>query len=105
MTSCMPCRFGLLPHRRSRTGAQPNGLLRVTVVVRWIPLVTAAYGTWVARPVRKRRRSHLAVTAPAHSWVRPVLGDHRLVGKSPEGSRQPGGRLELPYRGRLGSQA
>jgi hypothetical protein len=23
--------------------------------------------------------------------VRPVLGDHRLVGKSPEGSRQPGG--------------
>ena len=24
--------------------------------------------------------------------VRPVLGDHRLVGKSPEGSRQPGGQ-------------
>jgi hypothetical protein len=23
--------------------------------------------------------------------VRPVLGDHRLVGKRPEGSRQPGG--------------
>jgi hypothetical protein len=27
--------------------------------------------------------------------VRPVLGDHRLVGKSPEGSRQRVGRLEL----------
>src|SRR5215211_7072697 len=27
--------------------------------------------------------------------VKPVLGDYRLVGKSPEGSRQPGGRLEL----------
>jgi hypothetical protein len=27
--------------------------------------------------------------------VRPVLGDHRLVGKSPEGSRQRGGRLKL----------
>jgi hypothetical protein len=23
-------------------------------------------------------------------WVRPVLGYHRLMGKSPEGSRQPG---------------
>jgi hypothetical protein len=32
------------PHR-SGTGAQPSGLLRVTVSVRWIPLVTAAYGT------------------------------------------------------------
>jgi hypothetical protein len=27
--------------------------------------------------------------------VRPVLGDHRLVGKSPQGSRQRVGRLEL----------
>jgi hypothetical protein len=44
---------------------------------------------------RERQRSHLAATAPALCWVRPVLGDHRLVGKSPEGSRQPGGRLEL----------
>jgi hypothetical protein len=26
--------------------------------------------------------------------VRPVLGDHCLVGKSPEGSRQPGGELK-----------
>jgi hypothetical protein len=33
------------------------------------------------------------------SWlgwtVRLVLGDHRLVGKSPKGSRQRVGRLEL----------
>jgi hypothetical protein len=28
---------------------------------------------------------------PLSQAVRPVLGDHRLVGKSPEGSRQPGG--------------
>jgi hypothetical protein len=27
--------------------------------------------------------------------VRPVFGDHRLVGKSPEGSRQPGGDFQL----------
>jgi hypothetical protein len=48
----MPCSFGLLPHPRSEAGAKLNGLLRVTVSVRWIPLVTAAYGTQVARPAR-----------------------------------------------------
>jgi len=32
--------------------AQPTGLLEVTVTVRWIPLVPAADGTWVAWPVR-----------------------------------------------------
>jgi hypothetical protein len=40
------------PPPRSETGTQPNGLLQVTVIVRWIPLVTAAYGTRVARPAR-----------------------------------------------------
>jgi hypothetical protein len=48
----MPCSFGVLPRRRSWTGAQSNRLIRVTVIVRQIPLVTAAYGTRVARPVR-----------------------------------------------------
>jgi len=52
LTSCMPCSFGLLPHPRSGAGAQPTGLRELTVVVRWIPLVTAAYGTRVARPAR-----------------------------------------------------
>jgi hypothetical protein len=33
--------------------AQPTGLLELTVTIRWIPLVTAAYGTRVARPARK----------------------------------------------------
>jgi hypothetical protein len=33
-------------------GAQRNGRLGVTVIDRWIPLVTAAYGTPVARPAR-----------------------------------------------------
>jgi hypothetical protein len=32
--------------------AQPTGLREVTVIVRWIPLVTAAYGMRVARPAR-----------------------------------------------------
>jgi hypothetical protein len=34
LTPCMPCSFGLLPHCRSGTGAQPNGRLEVTVTVR-----------------------------------------------------------------------
>jgi hypothetical protein len=40
------------PHPRSEAGAKLNDLLRVTVSVHWIPLVTAAYGTRVARPAR-----------------------------------------------------
>ena len=52
LTPCMPCRFGLLLRPRSDTCAQPNGRLRVTVTVRYLPLVTAAYGTRVARPAR-----------------------------------------------------
>ena len=52
LTPCMPCSFRLLPHPRSETCGQPNGFLQVTVVDRCIPVVTAAYGTWVARPAR-----------------------------------------------------
>jgi hypothetical protein len=52
LTPCMPCSFGLLPHPRSPTCALPSGLVRVTVTIRCIQLVTAAYGTWVARMVR-----------------------------------------------------
>jgi hypothetical protein len=86
----MPCSFGLLPHPRSEPGVQPIELLEVTVVDRCIPPVTAAYGTSVARPVRMTT-PHLAATAPSlASGVRSALGDHRLVGKSPEGSRQFG---------------
>jgi hypothetical protein len=50
MTPCMPCSFGLLSHPRSGMRAQPTGLLELTVIDRYIPLVTAAYGTRVARP-------------------------------------------------------
>jgi hypothetical protein len=38
------------PNPRSASGVQRNGLLEVTVVDRYVPLVTAAYGTRVARP-------------------------------------------------------
>jgi hypothetical protein len=44
--------LGFLPYPRSGAGAQPAGLLEVTVTVRSMPLVTAPYGTRVARPLR-----------------------------------------------------
>jgi hypothetical protein len=88
----MPCSFGLLPHPRSTACSQHHGPLEVTVTVRYVPLLTAAYGTRVTRPARTTWLG-LAATAPDGRRVRPVLGDHRLVGKSPKGSRQPGGDL------------
>jgi hypothetical protein len=68
--------------------SQPIGLLGVTVAIRRIPLVTAAYGTRVARPVR---------TTMACTWwrrlqlirrVRPVLDDHMPRGQADEGGAQ-----------------
>jgi hypothetical protein len=52
LTPCMPCSFGLLPHPRSGASGALSAPLRVTVSVRWIPPVSAAYGTRVARPAR-----------------------------------------------------
>jgi hypothetical protein len=66
LTPCMPCSFGLLPHPRSEPCAQPDRPLEVTVTVRWIPLVPAAYGTRVAQPARTTIVSRLARRLPAH---------------------------------------
>jgi hypothetical protein len=89
MTTCMPCSFGLLPHPRSEAGTQSTGVPEVTVTIRCIPLVPAAYGTWVARPARTTMLAPGGNGSQLAQRVRSVLGDHRLVGKSPEGSRQP----------------
>jgi hypothetical protein len=79
------------PKPGSGTGVQPKGLLRVTVSVRWIPLVTAAHGTRVARPGRERRCSHMAAMAPQlGTRVRPIVGDYRLVGRP---RRRSGSRI------------
>jgi hypothetical protein len=51
MTPCMPCTFSALQTPRSEAIIQLSDSPGLTVVVRWIPLVTAAYGTRVARPV------------------------------------------------------
>src|SRR5215213_4546344 len=84
----MPCSFGLLPHPRSAACAKPSRLLRVTVTVRCIPLVTVAYDTWVARPARTTTLPPSGDGSQLGQRVRPVLGNHCIVGKSPEGSRQ-----------------
>jgi hypothetical protein len=81
VTPCMPCSLGLLPHPRSGVSGPLSDPLRVTVTVRLIPLVPAASGTRVARPVK----DHLARGGDGSQLVqrvRPVLGDHRLVGQA-----------------------
>ena len=86
MTPCMPCSFGLLPHPRSGTGAHTNGLLRVTVSVRYIPLVTAAYGTRVARPARMTVA--IPGSDPSNSTVRCASSPVTTASlPEPEGSR------------------
>jgi hypothetical protein len=106
----MPCSFGLLPHARSEAGVQSNGLPEVTVVVRWIPLVPAAYGTRVARPARTTMLVPGGNGSQLGRRMRPALGDHCIVGKSPEGSQPWVGRLALqvaclrrPRSGSLGA--
>jgi hypothetical protein len=74
MNSCMPCSFGLLPHPRSGTRAQPTGLLEVTVADRWIPPMTAAYGTRVARPARTTTLAPGGDGSQLGQRVRSVLG-------------------------------
>ena len=81
----MPCSFGLLPHPRSGPCAQPDRLLEVTVTDRWIPLVTAAYGTWVARLARTMRLDLAATASGPDRRVRPASVTRRRVAKGPEG--------------------
>ena len=84
-TTCMPCSFGSLPHPRSETRAQPVGLLEVTVVVRWIPLVPAACGTRVARPARTTMLAPGGDGSQLDGRVRPVHGDPPARGQEPGG--------------------
>src|SRR5215208_7308610 len=90
LTPCMPCSFSAGKPPRSEAGAQRNHPVWVTVVDRQIPLLTAAYGTRVARPARTTRiASGGGDGSPLGKTVRPVLGDHGVVGKS----RRAHGRL------------
>jgi hypothetical protein len=62
----------------------------VTVTVRWIPLVPAAYGTRVARPASMTMLIPDGDGAPLGRKLRPVAGGHCIVGKRLKGSRQAG---------------
>jgi hypothetical protein len=72
LTPCMPCSFGPPTFRRSGASAQRNDPPRVTVIVRWIPLVTAAYGTRVARPAITTRLTPSGHGSQLGPRVRPV---------------------------------
>jgi hypothetical protein len=52
LTPCMPCSFGFLQHARSGAYGHAVDSGGVTVADRCTALVTAACGTWVARPAR-----------------------------------------------------
>jgi hypothetical protein len=74
LTPCMPCSFCFFLHPRSGMSVQRTKLLEVTVVVRWIPLVTAACGTWVARPARTTMVARGSGGSRLGRRVRPVRG-------------------------------
>ena len=59
--------FSLLPRAWLEASVHPTGLLEATVPERCIPLVTATFGTWVARPGCNRRRFDAARTVEAFS--------------------------------------
>jgi hypothetical protein len=85
----MPCSFGFQRHRRSKAGGPLSGHLQVAMTDRWIPLVTAACGTQVARP-GKTMLGPGGAGSQADRRVRSILGNHSIVGKGPKGSRQAG---------------
>jgi hypothetical protein len=64
--TCMPCSFGPPTLRRSGARAQIIDHQRVTVAVRWIPLVPVARGTRVARPARTTMVRTWRRRLPAH---------------------------------------
>jgi hypothetical protein len=65
------------------------------VSVRWIPLVTAAYGTWVARLGENNKAPHWRRGLQLDSWVRRAHGDDCLVGKPLNSARLVGQLLPL----------
>jgi hypothetical protein len=94
LTSCLQSQIGRDRHLQRGDAAHVDAASALSVVVRSGPVETAVNGTPVARPPRMTPESACALLRPDPT-VRPVFGDHRLVGKSPEGSRQPDGGLEL----------
>jgi hypothetical protein len=94
---------------RNRARQPDDAGAKVTVIVRWIPLVTAAYGTWVARPLRTTMLargddgSSLIVGEGRPRWPLPrwqAAGAARQVGRASVAAERPpqppdGGRRGL----------
>jgi hypothetical protein len=97
-TPCSQSQIGRDCHLQRRDAAQVDADSPLSVIVRSGPFRTVVNGTLVARPVRMTLAHGGAVGLRLDWRVRPVLGDHRLVGKSPEarGSRTPGPKLPTP---------
>jgi hypothetical protein len=70
------------------------------VIDRYAPLVTAAYGIWVARPASTATLKPGGDGSQLNRRVRRVPGGHGLGGKSPEGSRQSDRGSKSPLRTR-----
>jgi hypothetical protein len=90
-TPCSQSQIGRCCHPRGWGTAPVEAASRLSVVVRSGPFRTAVNGTLVARPSRMTPGTRSRRWLHPDRRVRPVLGDHRLVGKSPDGSRQPVG--------------
>jgi hypothetical protein len=89
-TPCSQSQFGLRCHLRGWRPALVERATALSVVVRWGPFRTSVNGTLVARPLRMTPSNPSCLRFHPDRRVRPVLGHHRLAGKSPEGSRQLG---------------
>src|SRR4029453_15332284 len=78
------------PPPQVRDGRQPDRPLGVTVTVRWTPLLTAAYGTRVARPARTTRLAPGGDGSQLDPRVRPAHGDDCPRWQAVKAARQPG---------------
>jgi hypothetical protein len=90
--------FGLLRSPRSGADDQHIDLHRVTVVDRWIPLETAAYGTRVARPARMTMPASGSDGSQLDQRVRSVLGGHRLWPRTRRAHGSVSGETRTPLR-------
>jgi hypothetical protein len=80
-TPCSQSQIGQKNYLGKRRTAEVTTVVVLSVVVRLGPVMTAVNGTLVARPVRLTRHTVVPLAPHLDRRVRPVLGDHCIVGK------------------------